>query len=60
MKPEPADNLIGGEILLFHDGFDAVPDEGELISEQPRLHLADELMDGEQGMQLGDSEPESG
>jgi hypothetical protein len=60
VKPESADNLIGGEVLFFHDGLDAVPDKGELISKQPWLHLADQLMDSEQGMQLGDSEPEAG
>ena len=60
VKAEPAKNLIGRQILLFHDRFDAVPDEGKLISKQAGLHPADEFMDSEQGMQLGYCEPESG
>lgn len=60
MKSEPAKNLIGGKILFFHDGFDSLPDKGELVSEQARLYPADKFMDSEQGMQLRHGEPESG
>ncbi len=60
VKPETAAHLTRGHILVPQDRLNPLPEQGQFPPEQTGLHAAEQIMNREQGLQLGQAEPEAG